>query len=183
MFFNRFGNRNKWVYEGQLLHLWKSESSLSFAPGSGLTAAADLSLTYTMIGFTTGPYVTPTNNWWALFTNQFTAAAKSAATGVEWLTSSDTAPYARQAMGAGGTGWTVTAYASSTGVVWKNTNTLTQPAVAGTSQTLFACGWMDSVGPTGGNCNFFIDLVASDGVGIGTNVVLTALTGAIFTTY
>ena len=82
-----------------------------------------------------------------------------------------------------GAGWTVTAYASGTGVVWNNTNTLTQPAVAGTAQTLYSCGWCDTVGPTGGNINFFIDLGSSDGVGIGTNVVLTALTGAIFTTY
>lgn len=100
---------------------------------------------------------------------------------MEWLASSDTAPYARQAMGAAGVGWTVAAYASGVGVVWKNTNTLTQPAVAGTAQTLFACGWMDAL--TAGNCMFFIDLGSSDGVGIGTNVVLTALTGAIFTTY
>lgn len=156
------------------------------AAGSGLTAGADLGVTNQLIALATLK-ISDTNaaggRWWALFTNQFTAAAKLASTGVEWLTSSDTAPYARQDMGAAGVGWSVTAYASGVGVVWKNTNTLTQPAVAGTAQTLFSCGWMDTVGPTGGNCVFFIDLASSDGVGIGTNVVLTALTGAIFTTY
>jgi hypothetical protein len=156
------------------------------AAGSGLTAGVDLGVTNQLIALATLK-VSDTNaaggNWWGLCTNQLTAAAKTVATGVEWLTSSDTAPYARQAMGAAGVGWTVAAYASGVGVVWKNTNTLTQPAVAGTAQTLFACVWFDTVGPTGGNGVFFIDLASSDGVGIGTNVVLTALTGAIFTTY
>lgn len=156
------------------------------AAGSGLSASGDLWVTNQLIALATlkvSDQSPAGGNWWALFTNQFTAAAKTVATAVEWLTSGDTAPYARQAMGAAGVGWTVAAYSSGVGVVWKNTNTLTQPAVAGTAQTLFACGWMDAIGPTGGNCLFFIDLTSSDGVGIGTNVVLTALTGAIFTTY
>jgi hypothetical protein len=151
------------------------------AAGSGLTAGADTSITNTIIGAGSG-YTTPTNNWWALFTNQFTAAAKLASTGVEWLVASDSA-YARQPMGASGAGWTVAAYASSVGVVWKNTNTLTQPAVTGANQSLFACGWMDTVGPTGGNCDFFIDLGVAQAVNIGTAVILTASTGAVFTTY
>ncbi len=148
------------------------------AASSGLTAAATGTLVNTIVGLGSG-YTTPTNNWWALFTNQFSAATKAASTGVEWLVGSDTA-YARQAMGATGAGWTIVAWATGVGTQFKNTNTLTQPAVTGTAQTLFACGWMDTVGPTGGNCDFFIDLTSSDGVGIGTNVVLTALTGAIF---
>jgi hypothetical protein len=156
------------------------------AAGSGLTATADLTITNTLIALATSTYSSfggvAGGNWWACYTNNFTAAAKLASTAVEWTTASDT-NYARQAMGAAGVGWTVTAYASGTGVVWKNTNTLTQPAVAGTSQTLGACGWCDTIGPTGGNSVFFIDLASTDGVGIGTNVVLTALTGAIFTTY
>ena len=150
------------------------------AAGSGLTAPSDLTLTKTIIGAGSA-YTTPTNNWWALFTGQFTASTKALPT--EWLTASDTAPYARQAMGASGAGWTVAAYSNGVGVVWNNTNTLTQPAVAGSGQTLFACGWMDAVGPTGGNCNFFIDLAASQAVNVGTSVILTAATGAVFTTY
>lgn len=150
------------------------------AAGSGLVSAADTSITNTIIGAGSG-YTTPTNNWWALYTTQFTAAAKSGAT--EWTTALDTAPYARQPMGASGAGWTVAAYASGVGVVWKNTNTLTQPAVAGNNQTLFACGWCDTVGPTGGNVDFFIDLGVSQAVNIGTAVILTASTGAVFTTY
>jgi hypothetical protein len=87
-------------------------------------------------------------------------------------------------MGAGGIGWTIAAYSSGVpGVVYNNINQLTQPAVAGTAQTLFACGWCDTVGPTGGNINFFIDLASADTVGIGTQVVLSASTGAVFTLY
>jgi hypothetical protein len=146
--------------------------------GSGLTASSDLTLARKIIGVTTGAYVIPANNYWALYTTQFTAAAKAGAT--EWLAASDTA-YVRQAMGTAGIGWTIAAYASGTGVVWSNTNTLTQPAVAGTAQTLFACGWCDAL--VAGNIDFFIDLATSVSVGIGTQVVLTASTGAIFTLY
>lgn len=149
------------------------------AAGSGLTAAADLSITNTLVALASGTYGTTGGNWWACYTTQFTAATKTGAT--EWLAASDTAPYARQAMGAAGVGWTIAAYASSTGVVWKNTNTLTQPAVAGTGQTLFACGWCDAL--TSGNIDYFIDLAASQAVNIGTAVILTASTGAVFTTY
>ena len=70
-----------------------------------------------------------------------------------------------------------------TGVVWKNTNTLTQPAVVGSGQTLFACGWCDVITAGSGNVGLFIDLAASQAVNIGTAVILTASTGAVFTTY
>jgi hypothetical protein len=148
------------------------------AAGSGLTAAADSSLTLTIQGVTASAYTTPTNNYWACYTTQFTASTKSGAT--EWLVANDGA-YARQAMGATGAGWTTAAYANGVGVVWKNTNQLTQPAVTLNNQTLFACGWCDAL--TSGNIDFFIDLGASQAVNIGTAVILTALTGAVFTTY
>jgi hypothetical protein len=155
------------------------------AAGSGLSAAADLTITNTIIALATNKYQDAGNdagtgaNWWALYTTQFTAATKAGAT--EWLAASDTAPYARQPMGAAGVGWTVTAYASGVGVVWKNTNTLTQPAVLGAGQTLFAIGFCNAV--TAGVVDTFIDLGASQAVNIGTAVILTAATGAVFTTY
>lgn len=154
------------------------------AAGSGLTAASDTGITKFIVGVTTTPYTTPANNYVACYTTQFTAATKAGAT--EWTTASDTA-YARQAMGAAGAGWTIAAYASGTGVVWSNTNTITQPAVAGTSQTLFAIGWCDTVGPTGGNIDFFADLGSSQTVNIGVSVVLASNSpgpaGITFTTY
>lgn len=148
------------------------------AAGSGLTAAADASLTRTIVGVTASAYVTPTNNYVALYTTQFTAASKAGAT--EWTSASDTA-YVRQAMGATGAGWTIAAYSSGVGVVWTNTNTITQPAVAGTSQTLFAVGFCDAA--SAGNIDFFADLSASQAVAIGVQVVFTASTGITFTTY
>jgi hypothetical protein len=157
------------------------------AAGSGFTAAADASLVNTITGITTGAYPIPSGLWCALYTNNFTAAAKSPTTGVEWLTSSDTA-YARQSMGASPTAsWTITAYASSTGVVFKNTNTITQPGVAGTAQTLGALGFCDTVGPTGGNVDFFIDLATAQPVGLTVQVILAAASpgpaGVTFTLY
>ena len=157
------------------------------AAGSGLTAAADLTITNTLIALATNKYQDAGNdagtgaNWWSIYTTQFTLALKAGAT--EWTTALDTTPYARQAMGAAGIGWTVAAYASSTGVVWKNTNTLTQPAVAGNNQTLFAVGFCNTIGPTGGVVDLFIDLGVSQAVNIGTAVILTAATGAVFTTF
>jgi len=123
--------------------------------------------------------------WCSLYTNNFTAASKSPATGVEWLTSSDTA-YARQSLGTSGTntsGWTINAYASGTGVVFTNFATLTQPAVAGTAQTSGAVGFTDTVGPTGGNVDLFVDLGTPQAVAVGVQVVLSATTGVSFTTY
>src|SRR5208282_175533 len=155
------------------------------AAGSGLTAAAVLAVTNTLIALATGGKTQAgsatgtAGNWGRFHTTQFTASAKAGAT--EWLASSDTAPYARQPMGAAGVGWTVTAYAAGTGVVWKNTNTLTQPAVAGTGQTLFACGWCNAL--TAGVVDFFIDLGTSQPVNVASAVILTAATGAVFTTY
>jgi hypothetical protein len=154
------------------------------AAGSGLTAAADLTVTNTLIALATNKYQDAGNdagtggNWWACYTTQFTASTKSGAT--EWLVANDGA-YARQPMGAAGVGWTVTAYANGTGVVWKNTNQLTQPAVTSNNQTLFACGWCNAL--TAGVVDYFIDLGVSQAVNIGTAVILTAATGAVFTTY
>lgn len=156
------------------------------AAGSGLTAGSDLFITNTLIALATNKYQDAGNdagtgsNWWGCCTNQFTAAAKTLATAVEWLVASDTA-YARQPMGAAGVGWTVAAYASSTGVVWKNTSTLTQPAVLGANQSLFSCGWFNAL--TSGVCDLFIDLGSAQAVNIGTAVILTASTGSVFTTY
>lgn len=114
-----------------------------------------------------------------------TAATKAPATGVEWLTSSDT-NYARQALGTGGTntsGWTINAYSNSVGVVFTNFATLTQPAVAGANQQLGSVGFADTVGPTGGNVDLFADLLTVQAVNVGVQVVLTATTGVSFTTY
>lgn len=148
------------------------------AAGSGLTAAADTSITKTIVGVTSGAYSSPSNNYVALYTTQFTASTKSGAT--EWSAASDTA-YARQAMGATGTGWTIAAYSNGVGVVFTNTNTITQPAVAGTGQTLFAVGFCDAL--TSGNIDFFADLSSSQSVAVGVSVVFTASTGISFTTY
>ena len=150
------------------------------AAGSGLTATADASLTRTIVGVTSGAYSTPANNYVALYTNNMTASTKSPTTGVEWLASSDT-NYARQAMGATGTGWTIAAYANGTGVVWNNSNTITQPAVAGTLQTLGSVGFCDAL--TAGNVDFFADLSTPVSVAVGVQVILSATTGAVFTTY
>lgn len=148
------------------------------AAGSGLTAAADASITRTIVGVSSGAYAAPANNYCALYTTQFTASTKTGAT--EWLAASDT-NYARQAMGAAGIGWTIAAYSNGVGVVWNNTNTITQPGVAGSVQTLFAVGFCDAL--TAGNIDFFVDLGTSQSVGIGVNVVLAAGTGVTFTTY
>lgn len=156
--------------------------AIRFAAGSGLTAAADLTISKTIIG-ASGGYSSPTNNWVACYNTQFTAAAKAGAT--EWTTASDT-NYARQAMGASGAGWTVNAYSSGVGVLWTNINQITQPAPSST-QTLNALGWCDSVGPTGGNINFFCDTASPLTINTGVNVVIVAYagagTGAAFTTY
>jgi hypothetical protein len=156
------------------------------AAGSGLTAVADTSITNTLTG-TTGGFASPTTNLYVgCATNNLTASTKSITTGVEWLVASDTA-YVRQAMGANGAGWTIAAYVNGTGVVWKNVNTITQPAVAGAGQTLGAVFWNDGVGPTGGNFVYFADLASPVSVAIGISVVLAASSpgpaGITFTTY
>lgn len=156
------------------------------AAGAGLTATVDGTLTRTIVG-ATGGYTAPSGGamWCSLYTNNMTASTKSPATGVEWLTSSDTA-YVRQALGTTGTGtsgWTIAAYANGTGVVITNIITLTQPAVAGTAQTLGSVGFVDTVGPTGGNVDLFADLATPQSVGIGVQVILSAGTGATFTIY
>lgn len=157
------------------------------AAGSGLTATVDASITRTLVGAASGTYVLPVSGamWCSLYTNNFTASTKSPATGVEWLTSSDT-NYVRQSLGTGGTntsGWTINAYSNGVGVVFTNFATLTQPAVAGTAQTLGAVGFVDSAGPTGGNVDLFADLLTPQTVNTSVQVVLTATTGVSFTTY
>jgi hypothetical protein len=162
--FNRFGNVNNWVYEGQLVPLWKSAASLSFAPGSGLTAAADATISNTLLA-KSGGYSGTGANWCALYTTQFTAAAKAGAT--EWTSGSD-GSYARQAMGASGAGWTVNAYVSATGCVFWNNTTFNFPAVTSNAQTLFSVAFCDAL--TSGNIQIFSDLAASDAVAIGIQV-------------
>jgi hypothetical protein len=155
-------------------------TGLSTSPGNGLTAVADSAITKTVLGVTSGAYTTPTNNYVALYNTQFTSSSKAG--GTEWTSSSD-GSYARQAMGATGTGWTIAAYANGTGVIWKNSNPINFPAVTLNAQTLYAIGFCDAL--TAGNINFFVDL-ANNGqlsVPIGISVVFPALTGAVFTTY
>jgi len=156
-------------------------TGLSTSPGFGLTATSDLSLTKTIVGVTSGAYTTPSNNYLACFSTQFTNGAKAGAT--EWATSSNPS-YARVAMGATGTGWTIAAYASGVGVVWNNTNTLLVPAVQSNNQTLYAIAFCDSATIGAGNIDFFIDMPNSGQltVLVGLNVVLPAGTGAVFTT-
>ena len=153
------------------------------AAGSGFSAAADASITRTLVGVTSGAYTTPSTNgmYAACYSTQFTAAAKAGAT--EWTTASD-GSYARQQMGVSTAfGWSIAAYVNSTGVVWSNSNTITFPAVTLNSQTLFALGWVDVVTLGSGNINFFYDLTASLSVNIASSVVLSGSTGAVFTTY
>lgn len=157
------------------------------AAGSGLTAVVDASITRTLVGAAAGTYAAPALGamWCSLYTNNMTASLKSPATGVEWLTSSDT-NYARQPLGTGGTntsGWTINAYSNGVGVVFTNFATLTQPAVAGAQQFLGSVGFADTVGPTGGNIDLFADLNTVQTVNVGVQVVLTATTGVSFTTY
>lgn len=154
------------------------------AAGAGLTAAADATLANTIVG-KGGGYSSPTtNNWVGCFSTQFTASTKAGAT--EWTTGSDTA-YARVPMGAAGAGWTIGAYVSASGVTFTNTNTLTGPTVAGANQTLFSIGVLDTVGPTGGNVDFFADLSTSLSVNIGATVILPATSpgppGLLFTLF
>jgi hypothetical protein len=147
------------------------------AAGSGLTAAADLTVTKTLIA-ASGGYGTTGANWVAIYTTQFTAAAKSGAT--EWTSASDTT-YARQAMGASGAGWTVGSYVSATGVAFNNTNQIQFAAVATNAQTLFSVGFCDAL--TAGNIDLFSDLASSSSVAIGIQVQFNATTDIIFTTY
>jgi hypothetical protein len=153
-------------------------TGLSTSPGSGLTAATDSSITKYVVGVTSGAYSTPANNYVALYSNQFTSSTKAGAT--EWSSASDTT-YARQAMGATGSGWTIAAYVNGTGVVWSNTNAINFPAVASNAQTLYSIGFCDAL--TVGNINFFCDLANSGQltVPIGFNVFILAGTGAVFT--
>lgn len=155
------------------------------AAGSGLTAAADASITLTLVGTTSGAYATPSTNglYCALYTTQFTAATKAGAT--EWSSGSDT-NYARQQVGTTPSfGWTVNAYASGTGVLFTNTATITQPAVAGTGQTLFSFGFCSAL--TAGTIALFADLASSQVVNVGVQVIIAAYTtpgtGAAFTSY
>lgn len=150
------------------------------SPGSGLTADADTKITNTVVGVTTGAYPVPSNNYAALYSTQFTAQAKAGATE---FTTSGYSTYARQAMGASAAGWTIAAYASGTGVVWKNTNAIIFPAVpsSGTPQPFFSLGWCDAL--TAGNIDFFVDSASSVTIPLGISVYLSASTGAVFTTY
>jgi len=153
------------------------------AAGSGFTAAADASITRTLVGVTSGAYTTPSTNgmYAACYNTQFTAAAKAGAT--EWATASD-GSYARQQMGVSTAfGWSIAAYVNSTGVVWSNSNTITVPAVTLNNQSLAALGWVDVVTLGSGNINFFFDLSVALPVNIGSSVVLSGSTGAVFTTY
>jgi len=157
-------------------------TGLSTAPGDGLTAATDLSLTYYIVGATTGSYTPPGNNYIACYSSQFTNGIKAGAT--EWSTLSNTT-YARQAMGANGTGWTIGAYVNGTGVAWTNTNLIYFPKVASNAQTLYSVAGCDALIAGTGNVNFFCDLPNSGqlSVPIGINVVLPASTGLAFLTY
>jgi hypothetical protein len=148
------------------------------AAGSGLTAAADLTITKTIIA-ASGGYGTTGANWVALYTTNFTAAAKAGA--VEWTSASDTT-YVRQAMGASGAGWTVGSYVSSTGVAFNNTNQIQFPGVSGNGQTLGSTGFCDAL--TAGNVNLFSDVNGTlPTVAIGIQVQFNATTDIIFTTF
>lgn len=147
------------------------------AAGSGLTAAADLTIAKTIVA-QSGGYGSTGANWVALYTTQFTAAAKAGAT--EWLASSDTS-YARQAMGASGAGWTMGSYVSATGVAFNNNAQVQFPAVSGNAQTLFSVGFCDAL--TAGNIDLFSDLATSVAVALGVNVQFNANTDIVFTIY
>lgn len=161
------------------------------AAGAGLTAAADASITKTLVGTTSGAYTTPSTNglYVTLHSTQFTAATKAG--GTEWTTASDTAPYARVQLGTTPSfGWTIASYSSTNvsgfstpGVLFSNTAQVTFTAVAGNNQTLFSVGFNDGAGPTGGNFNLFADLSASVAVNIGIQVIFAASTGIQFVTY
>lgn len=148
--------------------------------GSGLTAAADLSVANTLLAKASGGYSTTGANWVALYTTQFQSTAKAG--GVEWSAASDTS-YVRQAMGAAGAGWTVNAYVTSTGVMFQNTNQVLFPAVATTAQNLYSVGFCDAL--TAGNIQLFSDLpgAAATPVALGIQVQFNALTDIQFTVY
>ena len=157
-------------------------TGLSTSPGSGLTAAADASIVKYTVGVVSGAYTVPTNLFLALFSTQFTNGAKAGAT--EWTTSSDPA-YARTVMGANPTAsWTIAAYASGTGVVFKNTNGIAAPTVTTNNQTCYSLGFClaSTVGVT--DIQLYIDMPNNSAliIDIGYFVYLPALTGAIFTT-
>jgi len=157
-------------------------TGLSTSPGSGLTATADASITKYVVGVTSGAYVPPTNLYLACFSSQFSNGPKAGAT--EWTTSSNPA-YARTVMGANPTAsWTIAAYASGTGVVFKNTNAVSGPAVTGNNQSCYSLGFClaSTVGVT--DIQLFIDMPndIALSIPIGFYVYLPALTGAIFTT-
>jgi len=147
------------------------------AAGSGLTAAADLTVARTLVAQASG-YSATGANWVALYTTQFTAAAKAGAT--EWTSASDTS-YARQAMGASGAGWTMGAYVSATGVAFNNNAQVQFPAVSGNAQTLFSVGFCDAL--TSGNIQLFSDLANSNAVALNVNVQFNANTDIVFTIY
>lgn len=156
------------------------------AAGAGWTAAADASITRTVVGVSSGSYTSPTTNglYVGCFSTQFTSSTKAGAT--EWTTGSD-GSYARQQVGAAGANWTIAAYANGAGVVFSNTNTITFPAVTLNNQTLFSVGLVDTVGPTGGNINIFADLSTSVPVNTTQSVVLPSNSpgpaGLQFTTF
>lgn len=149
-------------------------------PGYGLTAATDASIVRTLLGVSSGSYSVPANNYFACYSTQFTNAAKAGAT--EWSNSVNT-NYARVAMGAGGAGWSIAAYANGQGVIWSNLNNVISPTVIGANQAFYGLGFCDSGTIGGGNVNFFIDLLTQLTIAIGQCVLLPAGTGASFTTY
>ena len=148
------------------------------AAGQGLTAVADLAIVNTIIaksgqyGSSTGGNTTG-SNWIGLSSTQLTTT-KAIANATEWTAASDTAPYARVAMGASGAGWTLTAFVANTGVQINNTNQLQFLGVAGTAQTLNSVLFCDAL--TAGNIDWFYDLSSPQAVAIGIVVQFNALT-------
>jgi len=158
-------------------------TGLSTSPGSGLTAAADSSVSIYVVGQTSGAYVSPSNLYFACFSTQFTNGTKAGAN--EWTVAGNPS-YARTVMGANPTAsWTIAAYASGTGVVFKNTNGVGCPAVQSSTHTFYAMGFCSSSTVGTVDIQLFIDLPnnGSLAIDVGDYVYLPALTGAIFTTY
>lgn len=180
MVFNKYQSVNEWVYEGQLLPVWKAQSGfLSFAAGSGLTAYGDTAMIKTLIALATNKFQDSGGgaNWIALYSTQFTLATKAGA--VEWTAASDTFPYARVAMGAAGTGWIINAFVGGTGTMIQNVSQVAFGAVAGNAQTLFSVGFCDAL--TAGNVAWFADLGSIQPVAIGIIVQFNSQTDINFT--
>jgi hypothetical protein len=144
-------------------------------PNSGLSAGSDQTVLYTILGFVTGTYGVPAGCNISLHSASL-GSAKVAAS--EWVSggSSNTNYTARLAVGLGTSNWTITAFASGTGTIAKNSAQVSFAALTGTGNTVAAVGFWDNVTIGSGNLDWFADVTAQS---VATSIVVAFFIGDI----